>query len=413
MPPSCSRPATCCWRKAATRRPSPSCGPRSAPAGSPPRTAASRPLPGAWRTPKPCMTSAGRCGSTTPMPRPGRCCVSACGSTASGPPSSTNSGSTAGGTQARARAGPRRPHQRHRPRRRSRRRSRRPPDTGGAQARAARRGGAAAPPHPRRGRSGRRHRDGGHVVVDEAHHGGALAHGRRAALQRTGPHVTRRVDAGHARFEQPRHACIRPREDEPLLVPGDRRRRASRCTGRLPGRRTGRTAASVSPSVSFTASSRPSLPSSMQISERSRTATPKWSSSSIRYWDIVSRRSARRCSSVTSAPPRASQTAACPAELPPPDDRHPLAAAQLPLVGPGGIEGGDALVLVQGVHGQAPVFGPAREHHRAGRHLVAFLQRDHVTVPAHLAGCGRGRAWPGGRGTCAPARPPGWSVRCR
>ncbi len=45
---------------------------------------------------------------------------------------------------------------------------------------------------------------------------------------------------------------------------------------------------------------------------------------------------------------------------------------------------------VQAVHGQAPVFGPAREHHRAGCDLVAFLQRDDVTVPApaHLQAVG-------------------------
>src|SRR6201999_2401921 len=60
-----------------------------------------------------------------------------------------------------------------------------------------------------------------HVLVDEADHGGALADRGRAALDRAGADVARRVDAGDARLQQALGAGVVPGQDEALLGAGD------------------------------------------------------------------------------------------------------------------------------------------------------------------------------------------------
>src|SRR4051794_36074855 len=59
------------------------------------------------------------------------------------------------------------------------------------------------------------------MLVDEAHHRGALADGGSAALDRAGADVAGGVDAGDGGFEQPFGAGLGTGEDEALLVAGD------------------------------------------------------------------------------------------------------------------------------------------------------------------------------------------------
>src|SRR3954453_21715792 len=59
------------------------------------------------------------------------------------------------------------------------------------------------------------------VLVDEAHHRGALADGRSAALDRASAGVAGSVDAGDGGFEQALGTDVRAGEDEALLVAGD------------------------------------------------------------------------------------------------------------------------------------------------------------------------------------------------
>src|SRR3954463_16162179 len=60
------------------------------------------------------------------------------------------------------------------------------------------------------------------VLVHEAHHRGALADGRSAALDRAGADVAGGVDAGDGGFEQPFGTGFGAGEDEALLVAGYR-----------------------------------------------------------------------------------------------------------------------------------------------------------------------------------------------
>ena len=55
----------------------------------------------------------------------------------------------------------------------------------------------------------------------ELHRHGSLAHGRRAALGRTGTYVAGGEDAGHARLEEVVGVRSGTREDEAVLVAGD------------------------------------------------------------------------------------------------------------------------------------------------------------------------------------------------
>ena len=79
------------------------------------------------------------------------------------------------------------------------------------------------------------------------------------------------------------------------------------------------------------------------------------------------------------------------------DDADPLGAAELRLGRPGGVEDAEALVLVEVLDRQAPVFGPGREQHRLRRDLDVAVEPDPVAV---LAGLERERPV-GGRGAGA------------
>ena len=59
------------------------------------------------------------------------------------------------------------------------------------------------------------------MLVDEADHRGALADGGRAALDRAGADVARRVDTGDAGLEQALGTGVGAGQDEALLVAGD------------------------------------------------------------------------------------------------------------------------------------------------------------------------------------------------
>jgi len=85
---------------------------------------------------------------------------------------------------------------------------------------------------------------------------------------------------------------------------------------------------------------------------------------------------------VTRAPPRASQTAAWAAELPPPTTPTRWGAAELRLGWPGGVEDAQALVFLEMIDRQFAVFGAGREQDRLRRDFVAVLQLHHVVTLA-------------------------------
>ena len=73
--------------------------------------------------------------------------------------------------------------------------------------------------------------------------------------------------------------------------------------------------------------------------------------------------------------PAASQIAACAAELPPPTTPTRWAAAELRLRRAGGIEHGQALVVLEPVDRQAAVVGAGGDDDRPRRHLAVLVQR--------------------------------------
>ncbi len=89
---------------------------------------------------------------------------------------------------------------------------------------------------------------------------------------------------------------------------------------------------------------------------------------------------------MTSAPPRASQTAAWPAELPPPTTATRDAGAELGLGRPGGVEDGQSLELGKPVDREPPVLGARREQDGARGDLAVVLEADEVPAVPRFEG---------------------------
>src|SRR5215208_5819911 len=102
----------------------------------------------------------------------------------------------------------------------------------------------------------------------------------------------------------------------------------------------------------------------------------------MRYADMVSCRSVRRWIRVTSAPPRASQTAACPAELPPPTTATREAPHSCASGGPARVERANALVVGEVVEWEPPVVGAGGEQDCARGDLVLLFHSHDVSSVA-------------------------------
>ena len=89
---------------------------------------------------------------------------------------------------------------------------------------------------------------------------------------------------------------------------------------------------------------------------------------------------------MTSAPPRASQTAAWPAELPPPTTATRDAGAELGLGRTGGIEHSQSFELGKPVDRQPAVLRARREQDGARGDLPVVLEADEVAAVPRLEG---------------------------
>ena len=96
---------------------------------------------------------------------------------------------------------------------------------------------------------------------------------------------------------------------------------------------------------------------------------------------------------MTSAPPRASQTAAWPAELPPPTTATREPAQSWASGAPGGVEDRQSLELGKAVDRQPPVLSTRREQDGARGDLPVVLEADEMTAVPRFEGEGavRGR----------------------
>ncbi len=154
--------------------------------------------------------------------------------------------------------------------------------------------------------------------MDEAHDRRALADRGRAALDRAGAHVAGRVDAGHARLEQALGAGVGAGEDEAVRVARDD---VAEPVGAGRGAEEEEEEGERQP---VAVGERDRLePAVLAVQRGDFAAVADRDAVAVELVDQVARtssraRSARRCRSVTRAPPRASQTAAWAAELPPP-----------------------------------------------------------------------------------------------
>src|SRR4051794_6900397 len=221
------------------------------------------------------------------------------------------------------------------------------------------------------------------MLMHEAHHRGALADGGSAALDRAGADVAGGVDAGDGGFEQALGAGLGAGEDEALLVAGDAVAEPVGAGGGAEEEEEERVgeAGTVGEGDGFELAV-----AAVQLGDFAAVADVD--AVALQLLDQVV---GHRLGEVGTAVQEGDEGAAAGQPdrrltgwVAAADDADALAAADLRLRRPGGVEDAEALVALEVGDREFAVFGPGGEDDSAGRNLVPLLEPDQVMPVAGL-----------------------------